>query len=403
MNRILYRIMGSIIAIAVFCYLGYQIYTNILTPYRTETAYVYVQSDYVAADGVAIRDELVLTAEQDGVLSYLHDDGDKVSLSMPVAKVYQSEQDAANQTAIKKLENEIEQLEQAADPGRADYINAEVLSGQISDRLSRLSYAISTRNLSDLESTKIDYLMLLNTRQIATARAQNFDARLSALKSEVESLKSTTQPALCTVTAIKPGYFVSTTDGYEKTLTTADAANLTVSQLEQIIASKPAFNADRSTAGKIITSFEWYYTALVPSQSASRFYKGLSVSVTFPYISDTAYSAVVTAVNTEEGSDYAVVTLRFNNMNAQVCSMREQKAEISFASYRGLKVRSDALRFQDGEPGVYVVNAAGTRFKKLDIIFYGDGFVISRQHTEPEYLALYDEMVIEGRDLAVQD
>lgn len=80
--------------------------------------------------------------------------------------------------------------------------------------------------------------------------------------------------------------------------------------------------------------------------------------------------------------------------------MRTQKSEISFASYRGLKVRADALRFQDGEPGVYVVNGAGVRFKKLDILFYGDGYVLSRQRTEDGYLALYDEMVIEGRELS---
>lgn len=400
MNRILYRIMGVGISVVVLCYLGYQIYNNMLTPYRTETAYEYVQSDYVAADGVIVRDELVLWAQNDGVISYLYEDGDKVSLSMPVAQVYQTEQDAANQTTIKKLEQEIALLEQASAPGRADYINAEVLNGQISDRLARLSHTIQSRRLSGLDGVTTDYLMLLNTRQIATARATNFDARISQLKDEMQSLKSSTKPPLSTVTAKKPGYFVGIADGYEETLTTDQAGALTPSYLKQVIDTRPNANVVSGAVGKLITGFEWYYCSLVPNEAAPRFRTGLTTSVTFPFLSNTVYSALVTAITPEDGTDYTAVTLRISNINAEVCTMRTQRSEISFASYRGLKVRADALRFQNGEPGVYVVNGAGVRFKKLDIVFYGDGYVLSRQRTEDGYLALYDEMVIEGRELS---
>ncbi len=400
MNRVLYRVMGIIVSIIVLFSLGYQIYNNMLTPYRTETAYVYLQSDYVAADGLIVRDELVLWPQSDGVISYLREDGDKVSLSMPVAQVYQTQQDAENQTAIQKLEQEIALLEEASAPGRADYINAEVLNGQISDRLSRISHAIQSRNLSGLDTVKTDYLMLLNTRQIATARATNFNARITQLKDEVQSLKGATQPPLSTVTAKKPGYFVGAADGYEETLTTAQANELTPSTVKQIIDARPNTVVVPGAVGKLITGFEWFYCALVREEDAARFRKGLTLSVTFPFLSNTAYPALVTAVTPEDGTGYTTVTMRISIMNAEVCTMRTQKSEISFASYRGLKVRADALRFQDGEPGVYVINGAGVRFKKIDIIFYGDGYVLSRQREEKGYLALYDEMVIEGRELA---
>ncbi len=399
MNRILYRISGIFIALGVLAFLGYQLYRHIIPPYRTEVAYVYVQSDYIAVDGVAVRDETVLKTQNHGVISYLYDDGAKVSKSLPVAEIYQTDQDAANQSAITKLEKEIALLSEAADPGRSDYINAEVLSGQISDRLSQLSYIIQSRNLSGLDVVGTDYLMLLNTRQIATMRATDFDARLSQLKAEAQSLKSATHPALATVVAAVPGYFVGITDGYEETLTASGADSLTPSAVQQIVLSKPGAVSQQDTVGKIISGFEWYYTALVPNSELARFYTGLTVSVTFPYISDTAYTAIVTAITPEEGNEYTAVALRLSNMNGQVCAMRAQKAEISFASYRGLKIRTDALRFVEGDPGVYVMNAAGVRFKKIDILFYGDGFVLSKQRTEDGYLRQYDEMILAGKEL----
>lgn len=398
MNRILYRMIGALAALMILAVVGYQVYANLLTPYRTETAYEYLQSDYIATDGVAVRDETALTAEHAGIVSYLRDDGEKVSASMPVAEIYATEQDAENQAIVKKLQYEIERLEEAADPGRAEYINAEVLGGQISDRLAQLAYLCDTRDIGGLETVKTDYLMLLNTRQIATARATDFNDRLLRMRGEAETLAASTQPAVATVSAVQSGYFVGFADGYEQDLTVSGAADITPERLMQIV--NETAQASQSAVGKIVTDFEWYYVALVPEKECERLRNGMKLTVTFPYISDDAYPAVVSFITRQEGQEYAAVGLRIDEMNAQVCAMRVQRADLSFASYRGLKVRADALRFQQGQPGVYVMNAAGVRFKKLDIVFYGDGFVLSRQRSESGYLALYDEMVVQGRELA---
>ncbi|MFA9381092.1 MAG: HlyD family efflux transporter periplasmic adaptor subunit [Acetanaerobacterium sp.] len=400
MNRILYRISAVLILLGIVAFLAYQGYHYVFTPYETETAYVFVQSDYIAVSGVAVRDEVVLQTNQEGVVSYLHNNGEKVSKSMPVAEVYQSEQDAANQTAMRKLEQEIGLLETAADPGRADYINADMLNSQISEKLSLMAQMTGMRSLGALETVKTEYLMLLNTRQIATERVSNFDARLSRLRDEADSLRSVTQPALASVLAPQPGFFVSVVDGYEQMLTTAGLDTLSLSAVQQIAASKQQPVSGQGTVGKLITGFEWYYAALVPIDNAERFRSGLTVSVTFPYVSDTAYPATVSSISAAEDADYAVVVLQFNNMNTELCALRAEQAEISFASYRGLKVRSDTLRFQDGQPGVYVMNAAGVRFKMLDVIFYGDGFVLSAPGAKDDYLRMYDQMITRGKELA---
>ena len=40
-------------------------------------------------------------------------------------------------------------------------------------------------------------------------------------------------------------------------------------------------------------------------------------------------------------------------------------------------------------------------FKKLDVLYRGDGFVLSnaRDDSETQYLKLFDEIIVEGKDL----
>ena len=53
----------------------------------------------------------------------------------------------------------------------------------------------------------------------------------------------------------------------------------------------------------------------------------------------------------------------------------------------------------DNEYGVYVVEGTSLKYRKLDVIYWGDDYVISAQNDDPDYLKLYDIIVTEGKDL----
>jgi hypothetical protein len=108
---------------------------------------------------------------------------------------------------------------------------------------------------------------------------------------------------------------------------------------------------------------------------------------------------VVDAATTQADTQDGVVIFKLNRMSIELCTLRSERAQISFKSYRGLKVRNTTMRFQGSQPGVYVQNGSSVKFKKLDIIFYGDGFVLSREREDNGYLALYNEMLVNGKEL----
>ncbi|MDE5916852.1 MAG: hypothetical protein K2G62_01840, partial [Oscillospiraceae bacterium] len=84
--------------------------------------------------------------------------------------------------------------------------------------------------------------------------------------------------------------------------------------------------------------------------------------------------------------------------------------------YEGIKIPRKAIRFDDvketvtdektGEEksvtvnckGVYVKVGEQIVFKKIDVIYEGDRFVLSSLNAGNGYAALYDDIVVEGVD-----
>jgi hypothetical protein len=88
-------------------------------------------------------------------------------------------------------------------------------------------------------------------------------------------------------------------------------------------------------------------------------------------------------------------------MNPDVASLRHETAEIVIASHTGLKIPSSALRVNDdGEKGVYVLSGNIAKFRKVNIVYSEDDFVLSRTEEGQEgYVRLYDNIITEGKDL----
>ena len=69
-------------------------------------------------------------------------------------------------------------------------------------------------------------------------------------------------------------------------------------------------------------------------------------------------------------------------------------------SYGGLRVSRSALRFnEDQERGVYVVVSGKLVFKKINVEYWGDDYLICTQEEDGDHLKLYDRIVTEGKDL----
>ena len=108
----------------------------------------------------------------------------------------------------------------------------------------------------------------------------------------------------------------------------------------------------------------------------------------------------IESVNVTEGSDILTVVLRSNIMNEEIAALRIEPVKIRINSVEGIAVDRMALRTVDGEKGVYVKEGNLVNFKKVNIIYSDSNIVLSKaQPLDNSYLAVYDEMILEGTDL----
>ena len=60
-----------------------------------------------------------------------------------------------------------------------------------------------------------------------------------------------------------------------------------------------------------------------------------------------------------------------------------------------MRVPREAIRFVNDVKGVYVIVGERTEFKKLDVIYEGDDYVLSANISDDDFLNLYDRIILE--------
>ena len=87
-------------------------------------------------------------------------------------------------------------------------------------------------------------------------------------------------------------------------------------------------------------------------------------------------------------------------MTEAIANLRGQDVNITANSYTGIRVSTSAVRAIDGVKGVYVKNGSVIQFKKIEVLYSNDVFtIVDASNTGSDYLKLYDEVVVEGRNL----
>ncbi|MCD7803697.1 MAG: hypothetical protein LUH03_00870 [Oscillospiraceae bacterium] len=383
-------IFGCIFAIVLS-----QIYLTMSADSDTEDATLFTTSKTLSFTGVIVRDEsLVYTSYLgDGVLTYDIGDGSRVSNGSSIAKIYNSYTQIYNRHEIEKLEEEIEALEKAQDNGTTDYVQPEFISTQISEQYKEIIADIKTQNFEGLNSERVDLLKLMCILNVSSNVEEDYTDRISVLTERLNSLEVSLVNAVATVTASSSGYFTSVVDGYESDLTTDGISDLTVDDIKSIIASPQKDTTISSNViGKLFSDYKWSMVGVIYTDD--RYFVNESFELTFTSVGKT-YDVTVESITATGNGNEAIIVLSCDQMDETVAASRVVDVEILFGTYSGIKVSRSAIRFQNGQKGVYVVSGGQTEFRLIDVIYEGDDYVLSAVTTEDGYLTLYDSVLLD--------
>lgn len=380
-----------IFAAVIALYLGYYIYSALNEPYQTAQVYSYTANDSVTAEGLVVREALVLPA-QSGILELTRAEGEKVGKGQQIALVYRDSQAQASQAHIEELELAIELLEEAISQSgsleSAARLDEDIIQSMVA---LRASYALGdcTRLREQVLGVKSSVLKRGYTYGDGLTSA-DLSARLRQLREELDILTRQSARATTRISAPTPGVFSSLVDGYESLLTPETVYELTPTSLQELINSPAGENSE--SMGKLITSDTWYFAANLPQTAARRLEEGDAASLRFSGDLNRTVEMTVDRIGATEGGKTLVV-FSSNRYLTLTTLLRHQTAELVFESWSGLRIPKRALRLveftQDADhpdgsastvtrTGVYALVNGRTEFREVDILYEGSDYYVTR-------------------------
>lgn len=400
-----------IFAAVIALYLGCYIFNALNEPYQTTQVYSYTANDSVTAEGLVVREALVLPA-QAGILELTRAEGEKVGKDQQIALVYRDSQAQASQAHIEEMELAIELLEEAVSQS-GDLESAARLDEDIIQSMVALRASYALGDCTQLRDQVLDVKSSVLKRGYTYGdglTSADLSARLRQLKEELAVLTRQSAQATTRVSAPTPGVFSSLVDGYESRLTPETVHQLTPTSLQELINS-PA-GEDSGAMGKLITSDTWYFAANLPEAAARRLKEGEPAALRFSGELNRNVEMTVDRVGSTEGGKTLVV-FSSNRYLTLTTLLRHQTAELIFESWSGLRIPKQALRLVEAEAsassgstaaasrtGVYALVNGRTEFREVSILYEGsDYYVIRPLGTGRKILRAGDAVITRGTGL----
>ncbi len=366
---------------------------------KTQTAVTRTVYETIDTEAFAVRKEVLIDNAYSGTVVPAKDNGSKVAIGDTVANIYASDTAAQAASRLRDIKNEIDYYKSISmNSASSLQTEIEVYKSGVTNSLFSLSEAIENDSLSTVYELSRGLREAIMKKQMATGSHIDVSEKISALEAEYASL-SLTAGSGSQVTVSQAGYYVDSADGYENLADYEGIEAYKAADTSALLSAEPSF-VSPANVGKLITDFNWYLVFNCKVQQLGNKERGSYVTVIFGNSQVEELRMKIEAINQSEGSDILTVVLSSNIMNEEIAALRVEAVKIRVDSLSGIAVDRMALRTVDGVKGVYVKEGNLVNFKKVEIIYSDENIVLSEpQALDSSYLAVYDEMILEGTDL----
>ena len=398
------------VTLGVLAYFGIQGLQYLGDPLTTTLAYNYQVEEGMDLSGYVVRREQVLADEASGLLRLQRSEGEKVGAGGTVALVYADQTSLDRQREIDELSGRIEQLQFAQEASLGSEVSLK-LDAQIMRSLLDYRAELAAGRLDNAEEHETELKSLVLKRDYTYSDTEDLSGQIAELQSQLKELTAQAASSVRAVKAPVSGVYSAVVDGYETVLTPGLLADMTPSQLNAVQADETL----TSQTGKLILGDSWYYAVTMSADQAKALRdSGGTMTLRFAKGVEQDQTVTLYAVGPEE-QGRVVVTFRGEYNMAQVTLLRRQSAQLIWRTVAGIRVPNEALRAantkvdQEGNRttveslGVYCVVGMEARFKPVEVLYSGDGFVLVRSTaaSDQESLRLRpgDEIIISAKDL----
>lgn len=373
------------------------------TPIRTETATLTTITEVINFKGVYVRDEKLVSYNVNGIISYTHSDGSKVAKNSVIAQVYKNRSDIALRQQIDDLEAQRAVLVDAQNFVGADTSQLESFSNQISEKHSDMLGYIYDEDFTSASAMKNDILNLQSKREIVKGGETSFGEKIADIDRRISELQRQISSEPYSIYIPETGYFISKVDGYENKLNTETVFDLTAEEIDEITSKEERQENPAGVIGKLVSDYTWYMAAVLDDVKIGTVFQGAQVKLRIGNSNQNVKAEIVSLKQQPDGRSIAV--FKCDMFLADFIDSRVAQSRLILDDHTGIMIPNSALRMseKDDSVGVYVQDGIVVKFKKVNQILSLEEYTLVEDTSDREpgegYLSLYDNIIVEGRDL----
>ncbi|MDE6413506.1 MAG: hypothetical protein K2K42_06445 [Eubacterium sp.] len=392
-----------VIAVIILLILGFVIgecVSVLSVNIKTQVAMAATVYDTIDTRAVIIRDEKAVEGI-DGIALPAVADGEKVNAGGEIAMSFSSAENAEKYSNYLALEEKHKHYTELENTAVGSVTDIELLERNILTDVNSYIRSIGRNDINGADNYAFNVNDDLTKREILVGERVDFSASISEIEKKLANIDVSSCKPTGYITAQKAGFYSKYTDGCENMIDYSKVKNMSLKDFDECLTNALSAKGSTMKGGKIISSFVWYFACVVNAEEVADLKDGQSAHVIVKSTDKDLKCTVVKGADVALSADKTLLILSCNEMDKNISSMRLEDIEIRVKSYTGIKVNSSAVHDLDGEKGVYALVSNIAKWRRADILYTGDGYVIL-SYDDPDIkngIKLYDKIIIRGRDV----
>ena len=341
------------------------------------------------------RDEQVVYSTNTGAATYTVSDGQRVATETEVARVYTAGSTEEYLARRYELEDRIALLERAVELGKKTAGGIDNTRTALSSSYSAFMAALAQGELDAADALSDDFFVALCAAQLIDGDGSAITAELDSLKTQLDSLPNSYGNVYQSIVSNESCYFFYGTDGYESVFDVDLLDSIDATGLRTLALTQPSYSSEGVPVGKYVHDHEWFMAMSAGSDVCGRLEEGKYYQIT---LSDGRVLDMYLERLAAPQSGDGIMVFSCSKMPEGFDYTRVQEVELLVNSIQGYRVPTVALCTQKGLDGVYVLASSEVMFRRVNIIYRGDDYVVVAERdasTEnyKEFLNLNDRII----------
>ena len=337
--------------------------------------------------GYITRNEQIVTSNLTGVLYPVINEGERVSKGQSVAVVKNDNSDVVSD----KIKELTEKIGNFSTPG---VFNNDImlLDNEVNSILSSMMLANYNENFYSLKSTKSTIESKLNKKSMIIGENSAIGTLQRQYYEELKKYESQLTYSQQELVAPIAGTVAYKLDGYENVFSSKAFSDYDIKTLENLeVPTGELVGSIKSNSFKIVDNIEGYITVISDSEEALNAIVDKKIKLRFPEIGQDEITGKIEFVTIEDNK--AIITFRINRGIEKLINYRKLKVEMIWDNNSGMKIPSNAIKYEDDKAKVFVVNGNRVLEKEVKVVSEWNGEAVI-DNVEGSKLFLYDSIAL---------